>query len=96
MLKNNVSRTLTMNVFGGSQSGETKKIISELEQSFKNNLVKLETFGRLLHENIENAKIHEEKIKALQLLCAENKESIDKNFQATLNSLEQLKKISPL
>jgi len=81
-----------MNMFGGSQSGDTKKIILNLEESFKPHTSKLEKFERLLSENINNIKIHEEKLKALQLVCADN---IEKNLQAKTNSLEPFKKIIP-
>jgi len=71
-LKNSVSRVIAMNVFGGSLSGDTKKIILNLEESFESHTSKLEKFERLLGENINNIKIHEEKLKALQLVCTDN------------------------
>ena len=72
MLKNSVSRVIVMNVFGGSQSGDTKQIILNLEESFESHTSKLEKFEHLLSENIDNIKIQEQKLKALQLVCADN------------------------
>lgn len=82
-----------MNVFGGSQASEAKRIILKLDDAIKSHTFELEKFERLLSENIKNIKIQEEKIKALQISCVDNKNNIEKNLQETSTSSQQLNKI---
>ncbi|KAL4123369.1 hypothetical protein QTP88_015565 [Uroleucon formosanum] len=58
-----------MNVFGSSQAGETKKNISNLEQSIKSFSSKLDKFEHLLEENYKSTQIQEEQVEAIQLTC---------------------------
>jgi len=69
MLKNNFSRSTDMNVFGSSRDSETKKFISNLEQSLKSYSSNLIKFERLLEENQKSIQIQEEQTKTLQITC---------------------------
>ena len=54
-----------MNVFGSSQSGETKKNISNLEQIVKSYSNKLDKIEHLLEENHKSIQIQEEQVEAI-------------------------------
>ncbi|KAL4100901.1 hypothetical protein QTP88_020926 [Uroleucon formosanum] len=56
-----------MNVFGSSQAGETKKNISNLEQSMKSFSSKLDKFEHLLEENHKSVQIQEAQTEKIQL-----------------------------
>lgn len=71
ILKNSVSRVIGMNVFGSYQAGETKKFISNLEQSIKSYSSKLDKFEHLLEENHKSIQVQEEQIETLQLTCVD-------------------------
>ncbi|KAL4092501.1 hypothetical protein QTP88_027002 [Uroleucon formosanum] len=64
-----VDKIIHMNVFGSSQSSETKKNISNLEQSIKSFSSKLDKLQNLLEENHKSVQIQEEQIEAIQLTC---------------------------
>ena len=70
-LENSVSRAIDMNVFGSSQSGETKKNISNLEQSIKSSSSKLDKIEHLLEENHKSIQIQEEQVETTQLTCVQ-------------------------
>ena len=58
-----------MNVFGSSQSGETQKNISNLEQSIKSFSSKLDKIEHLLEENHKSVLIQEDQTETIQLTC---------------------------
>jgi len=94
MSKNNFSRSTDMNVFGTSRGSETKKFISNLEQSIKSYSSKLVKFERLLEENQKSIQIQEEQTEALQKTCSDIAERISKLEKPLQDITEQLKKIS--
>jgi len=95
MLKNSVSRTLAMNVFGSSQSGDTKNIITNIEQSFKTYTHKFDKIEHLLEQNYKSNRAQEEQIKTLQLSCTEVAEQV-KSIVVLINYIIiELRKISP-
>lgn len=94
MLKNNFSRSTDMNVFGSSRDSETKKFISNLEQSLKSYSSKLIKFERLLEENQKSIQIQEEQTETLQITCSDIAERISKLEKPLQDITEQLKKIS--
>ncbi|KAL4083707.1 hypothetical protein QTP88_029023 [Uroleucon formosanum] len=59
-IRNSVSRATDMNVFGSSQCSETKKNISNLEQSMKSFSSKLDKIEHLFEENHKPMLIQEE------------------------------------
>jgi len=100
MLKNSVSRFITMNVFGSSQSGDTKNIITNIEQSFKAYTYKFDKIEHLLEENNKSIHAQEEQIKSSQIMCVKIVESLSK-IEASLqikcvNIVETLSKIEAL
>lgn len=98
-LENSVSRAIDMNVFGSSQSGETKKIISNLEQSNKSFSSKLDKIEHLLEENHKSIQIQEEQVEAIQLACIQITEHMTRgevSLQLIKESTEVLKKIVPV
>jgi chromosome segregation ATPase len=83
MLKYSVSRFITMNVFGGSQAGDTKRIISDIQSSTKTILNDL----KLQQKEIDNIKsnIHEN---YSSLLNCENRVSeLFNNHQESITKL---------
>jgi len=58
-----------MNVFGCSQAGETKKCVTNLEQTVKSYCEKIDKFRYLLEENHKSIQTQEEQIETLQLTC---------------------------
>jgi hypothetical protein len=95
MLKNSVSRTLAMNVFGSSQAGDTKNIITNIEQSFKTYTYKFDKFEHLLEQNYKSIHVQEEQIKTIQLLSTEVSEQV-KSIGVLINYISiELRKILP-
>lgn len=66
MLKYNVSRVIAMNVFGGSQAGDSKKIISDIQSNNK-------TIQNELNNQLKE--IHTIKSNIVHLLTLENRMS---------------------
>jgi len=98
-LENSVSRATDMNVFGSSQSGETKKNISNLEQSIKSYSNKLDKIEHLLEENHKSIQIQEEQTEAIQSTCVEITEHMTKSevsIQYIKETIEALKIIIPV
>jgi len=97
-LENSVSRATNMNVFGSSQSGETKKNISNLEQSIKSFSSKLDKIEHLLEESHKSILIQEEQTETIQLTCTHIADSLKKNeisLELIQGNTEALKKIIP-
>ncbi|KAL4092440.1 hypothetical protein QTP88_026941 [Uroleucon formosanum] len=93
-----VEKIIHMNVFGSSQSGETKKNISNLEQSIKSFSSKLDKLQNLLEENHKSVQIQEEQIEAIQLTCVQIAEHMTRgeiSLQSIKESIEGLKNIIP-
>ena len=88
MLKNSVSHTLAMNVFGSSQAGDTKNIITNIEQSFKTYTYKFDKFEHLLEENYKSIHVQEEQTETLQLTCIDIVERMSK-IEASLNNIRE-------
>ncbi|KAL4104850.1 hypothetical protein QTP88_020126 [Uroleucon formosanum] len=77
-----------MNVFGSSQARETKKNISNLEQSIKSFSSKLDKFEHLLEENHKSIQIKEEQVKAIQLTCIQITEHMTRG-EVSLQSIKE-------
>jgi len=95
-LENNFSRAIGMNVFGSSQSGETKKNISNLEQSIKSYSNKLDKIEHLLKENHKSNQIQEQQTETIQLTCVQIAEHMTRGevlLQYIKESTEVLKNI---
>ncbi len=60
-----------MNVFGSSQASETKKNISNLEQSIKSYTNKIDKIEHLIEQNNKSMLVLEEQTKNLQLTCVD-------------------------
>jgi hypothetical protein len=95
MLRNSVSRTLAMNVFGSSQSSDTKNIVTNIEQSFKTYTHKFDQIEHLLEENYKSIHVQEEQIKTIQLSSIEVAEQV-KSIGVLINYMcIELRKILP-
>lgn len=95
MLKNSVSRTVDMNVFGSSPASETKRIISNLEHSIKSFSSK---FEHLLEENHTSIKIQQDELVKLQLTCndiTERMKKIELNIIENTDKVKNLENITP-
>ncbi|KAL4153102.1 hypothetical protein QTP88_000935 [Uroleucon formosanum] len=77
-LENNFSRAIDMNVFRTSQASETKKNISNLEQSIKSFSAKLDKIEHLLEENQDSIKSQEQQNRHLQLKVEDKQEQLEK------------------
>jgi t-SNARE complex subunit (syntaxin) len=87
-----------MNVFGSTQSGETKKNISNLEQSIKSFSSKLDKIEHLLEENHKSVQIQEEQVETIQLTCVQIAEHMTRgevSLKSIKESTEALKIIIP-
>lgn len=67
-----------MNVFGSSRDSETKKLISNLEQSMKSYSNKLTKLERLLEENHKSVQIQESQTETIQITCSDIAEHLIK------------------
>jgi len=97
-LENSVSQATVMNVFGSSQSGETNKIISNLEQTVKSYSNKLDKFEHLLDENHKSVQIQEEQVEAIQSTCVDITEHMTRSeisLQLIKENIEVFKNIIP-
>lgn len=84
-----------MNVFGSSQSSETKKNISNLEQSFSSKLDKIEHLLEEIHKSVQ---IQEEQTETIQLTCVQIAEHMTRgeiSLQYIKESIDNIKKIIP-
>ncbi|KAL4152739.1 hypothetical protein QTP88_000572 [Uroleucon formosanum] len=79
---------IDMNVFGSSQSGETKKNISNLEQIVKSYSNKFDKLQNLLEENHKSVQIQEEQIEAIQLTCVQIAEHMTRG-EISLQSIKE-------
>jgi len=98
ILKNSVSRAIDMNVFGSSQSSETKKNISNLEQSIKSFSSKLDKVEHLVESSNKSIIIQEEQTEKLELTCIEITEDMTRgevSLQYIKESIDDIKKIIP-
>ena len=95
MLRNSVSRAIDMNVFGGTQAGETKIFISNLEESIKSFSFKLYKIEHLLEENQNSFKLQGEQTETIQLFLIENLKKIEISLQYIKESTVELNKIIP-
>jgi hypothetical protein len=98
MLKNSVSRFITMNVFGSSQSGDTKNIITNIEQSFKTYTYKFDKIEHLLDQNYKSIHVQKEQVETLQLTSTdivERMSKIEVSLQNIRENTDGLKKIFP-
>ncbi|KAL4126068.1 hypothetical protein QTP88_010299 [Uroleucon formosanum] len=77
-----------MNVFGSSQSGETKKNISNLEEIVKSYSNKLDKIEHLLEENHKSIQIQEEQVEAIQLTCIQITEHMTRG-EVSLQSIKE-------
>lgn len=88
-----------MNVFGSSQASETKKNISNLEQSIKSYTNKIDKIEHLIEQNNKSIYVQEEQIKILQLKCvniAESQSKIEVSLQYIKETIDGIKKIIPV
>jgi|UniRef100_A0A2S2PQ17 tRNA U34 5-carboxymethylaminomethyl modifying GTPase MnmE/TrmE len=87
-----------MNVFGTSQAGETKKIISNLEQTIKSYSNKFDKIEHFLEETYKSVQIQEEQTEKLELTCLEITDHMS-NVELLLThiqeKIEDLNKIIP-
>ncbi|KAL4083533.1 hypothetical protein QTP88_028849 [Uroleucon formosanum] len=91
-----ISRAIDMNVFSNSQYSETKKNISNLEESIKSVSNKLDKIEHLLEENHKSILNQEEQTEKLELTCIEITEHMTRgevSLQSIKESTEALKKI---
>jgi len=93
MLKYSVSSIITMNVFGSSQASETKKIISNLEQSIKSYTNKIDKIDKIEQYN-KSMLVLEEQTENIQLTCLDIVQRMS-NTAAPLENIEGIKKIFP-
>jgi len=96
MLKNSVSRT--MNVFGSSQAGDTKSIVTNIEQSLKTYTQKFDKIEHLLEENNKSIHALEQQTGTLQITCidvAQRMSKIEASLQNIRENTDGLKKIFP-
>ncbi|KAL4153239.1 hypothetical protein QTP88_001072 [Uroleucon formosanum] len=97
-LENSVSRATDMNVFGSSQSSETKKNISNLEQSIKSVSNKLDKIEHLFEENHKSVLIQEEQTETIQLTCVQIAEHMTRgevSLQYIKETIDEIKNIIP-
>lgn len=98
MLKYSVSSIQTMNVFGGSQASETKKNISNLEQSIKSYTNKIDKIEHLIELNNKSMLVLEEQTENIQITCVDIVQRMS-NTAASLENIrennEGIKKIFP-
>jgi len=97
-LENSVSRATDMNVFGSSQSSETKKNISNLEQSIKSVSNKLDKIEHLFEENHKSVLIQEEQTETIQLTCVQIAEHMTRDevsLKYIKETIDEIKKIIP-
>lgn len=87
-LENSISRALGMNVFGCSQAGETRKFVTNLEQTIKSYCIRLDKFGNLLEENHKSIQTQEEQVETLQLTCDDIQEHLIK-IKALLQNIKE-------
>ncbi|KAE9523208.1 hypothetical protein AGLY_016396 [Aphis glycines] len=85
IIQNNFSRVIDMNVFGSSQSSETKKNISNLEQSFSSKLDKIEHLLEEIHKSVQ---IQEEQTETIQLTCVQIAEHMTRG-EISLQSIKE-------
>jgi len=98
MSKNSVSRTLVMNVFGSSQAGDTKNIITNIEQSFKTYTHKFDKIEHLLEENNKSIHVQEKQTETLQITCldiAQRMSVIEASLRNIIDNTDGLKKLLP-
>ncbi len=84
-----------MNGFGSSQSGEIKKINSNLEHSIKSYSDKLNKIEHLIEENHTSIQLQEEQTEKLELTCLDITEHMIKaevTLQTILEAVNDLKK----
>jgi len=99
MLKYSVSSIITMNVFGSSQASETKKNISNLEQSIKSYTNKIEKIEHLIEQNNKSNHVQEEQVETLQLTStdiAERMSKIEVSLKNIRENTDGLKNIIPV
>jgi len=77
-----------MNVFGSSQAGETKKFVTNLEQTVKSYCIKLSKLEHLLEENHKSIQTQEEQTETLQLTCDDIQERLIK-IEAMLQNIRE-------
>ena len=85
-----------MNVFGSSQSSETKKFETNLEHTIKSYCAKLDKFEHLFKENQKSIQLQEEQTETLQLTCDDIQDHL-KKIEALLENIkentDELKKV---
>ena len=87
-----------MNVFGSSQSSETNKSFTNLEQIVKSYSNKLDKIEHLLEENHKSVQIQEEQTEKLELTCIEITEHMTRgevSLQYIKEAIIEIKKIIP-
>lgn len=97
-LENSVSLATDMNVFGSSQSSETKKNISNLEQSINSFSSKLDKIEHLVESSYKTNIVQEEKTEKLELTCIEITQHMIRSgvsLQYIKESIDNIKKIIP-
>jgi len=87
-----------MDVFGSSQSSETKKNISNLEQSIKSYSNKLDKIEHLVESSYKSIIIQEEQTEKLESTCIEITQHMIRggvSLQYIKESIDDIKKIIP-
>jgi len=85
-------------VFGSSQSSETNKFFTNLEQIVKSYSNKLEKIEHLLEENHKSIQIQEEQTEKLELTCLDITEHMTRDevsLQYIKESIGEIKTIIP-
>jgi hypothetical protein len=94
MLKNSITLTTDMNVFGTSQASETNKFIINLEKTIKSFSSKLDKIEYLLEENHKSLRVQEEQVDVIQLTWVQLAEHMTRgevSLQLIKESTEGLK-----
>jgi archaellum component FlaC len=96
MLKNSISLTTDMNVFGTSQASETNKFVINLEKTIKSFTSKLDKIEYL--ENHKSLQVQEEQVEVIQSTCVQIAEHMTRgevSLQLIKESTEGLKNKIP-